>query len=224
MDVECRYCKAKHWMAEKKANSSQRTPEFGSLCCGDGDISLPLLRDPPQALKDLFNGNNPQCTEFRQNIYAYNHAFAFTSMKVRQDHGVNYRGPRRNAAADENNGHDESDHEDDDGGGRLRPRQGLPPVFRIQGELFHWGGSLTRNLEKPTYAQLYIYDPQAALEHRCNNNRRRNPDTLRTLQGLLLEHHQYAPIYMHAYEILQGYDPEDDVCIRLRLQPGNDPR
>lgn len=146
-------------------------------------------------------------------------------MKVRQDHRINYRGPQRDAAANGDNAHDESDHEDhegDDGDGHQRCR-GLPPVFRIQGKLFHRGGALTR-VEKPTYAQLYIYDPQAALEHCCNNNRRCNPNTLSTLQDLLLEHHQYAPIYMHAYKILQGYDPKDDVSICLRVQPGNNPR
>lgn len=207
-------------MAEKKAKSSKTSPEFGSLCCGDGDIYLPLLHDPPQALKDLFDGDNAQADEFRKNIYAYNRAFAFTSMKVKQDHRVNYRGPRREAAI-ENGPHDESDHEDQEG--HCRGRRGLPPVFRIQGELFHRGGALTQ-VEKPTYAQLYIYEPQAALEHRCNNNRRRNANTLSILQDVLLQHHQYAAIYMHAYEILQGYNPEDDVSIRLRMTPGNDPR
>lgn len=170
MNVECRYCKAKHWMAEKKANSSKTSPEFGKLCCTDGDVSLPPLRDPPQPLKDLFEGDNTAANDFCRNIYAYNRAFAFTSMKVRQDHHINYRGARREPGADQDNGHEESDHGDDGEGGSCQwRRRGLPPVFRIQGELFHYGGALTR-VEKPIYAQLYIYDPQAALEHRCNNN------------------------------------------------------
>lgn len=71
----------------------------------------------------------------------------------------------------------------------------------------------------PTYAQLYFYDSQAALEHRCHQNSGLNPDTLRTLQ-----HHQYTSIYRHAYEILERYDPNEDVAIHLRVAPHHDRR
>ena len=45
---------------------------------------------------------------------------------------------------------------------------------------------------------------------------------MRTLQDMLLEHHQYASIYRHAYEILEWYDVNDDVAIRLRVAPCHD--
>ena len=41
---------------------------------------------------------------------------------------------------------------------------------------------------------------------------------------MLLNHHQYAPIYCHAYEILERYDPDDDVSICLQVTPGHDRR
>ena len=41
---------------------------------------------------------------------------------------------------------------------------------------------------------------------------------------MLLNHHQYAPIYRHAYEILEHYDPDDDVSIRLQVAPAHDHR
>ena len=120
-------------------------------------------------------------------------AFAFTSLKVKEDHSVN-------------RGHG-------------------PPVFRIQGELFHRGGPLEPAPHRdPMYAQLYIYDPQAALEHCHHQNVGLNMDTLCIRQRVILDNHQYAAIYKHAHEILQGYDPQDDVCIRLCVAPGSDRR
>ena len=53
----------------------------------------------------------------------------------------------------------------------------------------------------------------AALEHHHKQNLGLNPDTLESLQNMLLEHHQYASIYCHAYEILEGYDPNNNVSI-----------
>ena len=44
------------------------------------------------------------------------------------------------------------------------------------------------------------------------------------LQDVVLNHHQYASIYHHAYEILKHYDPNDDVSIHLQLAPGQDCR
>jgi hypothetical protein len=193
MEVKCRWCGALHWMNEKLSHSTTSSPVFG-LCCNSGKVVLPFLRDPPRTLKALLERNDRQGKDFRENIWKYNRAFAFTSLQVTEDHSVNER------------------------------RRG-PPVFRIQGELHHRGGPLFPAADRPpTYAQLYFYDTQAALEHRCLQNSGLNPDTLRTLQDMLLNHHQYAPIYRHAYEILERYDPDDDVSIRLRVAPGHDRR
>ena len=72
------------------------------------------------------------------------------------------------------------------------------------------------------YAQLYIYDPQAALEHCHHQNASLNVDTLCILQRVILNNHQYAAIYKHAHAILQGYDPQKDVCIHLHVALGSD--
>ena len=197
MDIECSHCRALHWKDEKLAQSSARNPEFG-MCCNSGKVSLPLLRDPPQALKTLLDGDDVLAKDFRENIWKYNRAFAFTSLKANEDRSVNFR---------------------PDGTSRG------PPVFRIQGELYHRGGSLSpADPQKPTYAQLYIYDPQAALEHHRRNNEGLNHNTLETLQNMLLQHHQYVQVYRHAYELLGNYDPNEDVSIRLRVSPNLDRR
>jgi hypothetical protein len=193
MEVKCRCCGALHWMDEKLCDSSRSNPIFG-MCCNSGKVVLPILRDPPQSLKTLLERSDRQGRDFRENIWKYNRAFAFTSLQVTEDHSINER------------------------------CRG-PPVFRIQGELHHRGGPLLPAVDRPpTYAQLYFYDSQAALEYRCHQNSGLNPDTLRTLQDMLLEHHQYASIYRHAYEILERYDPNDDVAIHLRVAPGHDRR
>ena len=164
-------------------------PVFG-LCCNSGKVVLPILRDPPHTLKSLFERNDRQGTDFRENIWKYNRAFAFTSLRVREDHSVNVH------------------------------RRG-PPVFRIQGELHHRSGPLLPEVDRPPkYAQLYFYDPRAALEHRCQMSTGLNPDTLESLQEMLLNNHQYVPIYWHAFEILEHYNPNDDISIRLRVTPG----
>ena len=41
---------------------------------------------------------------------------------------------------------------------------------------------------------------------------------------MLLNHHQYAAIYRHAYDILEHYDLNDDVSICLHVAPGHDHR
>jgi hypothetical protein len=41
---------------------------------------------------------------------------------------------------------------------------------------------------------------------------------------MLLECHEYTPVYQQAYEILHGYDIHEDVSVTLRLKPGMDHR
>ena len=163
MDIECPHCGALHWMMERLMWSSATSPEF-SFCCKSGKVQLPALQAPPEALKALFDGEDEQAKEFWANIWKYNRAFVFTSLKVKENHSVN-------------RGHG-------------------PPVFRIQGELFHHGGPLEPAPRcDPMYAQLYIYDPQAALEHCHHQNAGLNVDTLCILQRVILDNHQYAAIY-----------------------------
>jgi hypothetical protein len=73
------------------------------------------------------------------------------------------------------------------------------------------------NGEQPLASpQLYFYDPQVALVHRCRQNSGPDPETICTfLQTMLLEYHQYVPVYRHAYEILEHCDPIDNISIHF---------
>ena len=44
--------------------------------------------DPPPALRRLYDGSDIQSREFKENMWRYNRAFAFTSIEVTEDHSV----------------------------------------------------------------------------------------------------------------------------------------
>jgi hypothetical protein len=52
-------------------------------------------------------------------------------------------------------------------------------------------------------AQLYRYDPGAALQQRMNRNSNLRQHTMQSLQTMLTASHAYSAIYKQAYEILK---------------------
>ena len=99
--------------------------------------------------------------------------------------------------------------------------------FHIHGTLHHLMGTLIPlDNHQPSYAQLYIYDPQEA----TNTHFQRNPDLQRDilldLHQLLTKHHPYAPLYQQAYEVMRAKPPEQhtDVYMHLHFQQGDDGR
>ncbi|EIN05534.1 hypothetical protein PUNSTDRAFT_17327, partial [Punctularia strigosozonata HHB-11173 SS5] len=63
-------------------------PTF-SMCCDHGKVRVPLARDPPAALRKLFEDTSKRGKEFHANIRQYNAALAFTSLGVKIDDTVN---------------------------------------------------------------------------------------------------------------------------------------
>ena len=166
MDVICTQCGAAHWKAERLSKSTNATPRFGT-CCLDGKVRLPAPKDPPATLKNLLTSSDRNCTKFRENIWKYNRAFAFTSLGVSEDYSVN--------------------------------RGKGPPIFRIFGELHHYSGALSTSEHRtPRYAQVYIYEPKAALDHRMQLNADLDRATMDGLQRMLNSSHPYVTIYRHA--------------------------
>ena len=105
----------------------------------EGKVQLPALGALPEPLQWLLTSDDRNATMFQDEMWRYNHALAFTSLGVNEDHSVN---------------------------------QGQGPlVFRISGELHHHSGALVpTGTRPPSYAQLYIYEPQAALDVHMQQN------------------------------------------------------
>ena len=78
---------------------------------------------------------------------------------------------------------------------------GGPYVFKVQGRLCHRSGSLIpREGENPVFAQLYIYDPQEALQFCMNHpaNLDLHIETMQTLQDMLHRQHPAVQLYKQA--------------------------
>ena len=166
------------------------------MCCNSGKIKVPRLDDPPPELLHLLSGQEDICKKFRDYIRNYNNALAMTSLGCNQDTEINR-----------------------DGGG--------PFVFRVQGRLYHRIGSLLPQPESsPVYAQLYIYDPQEALEFRMNNavNASLDRATMQTLQDMLYRRHPGVQLYKQAFELTQHMGPDQQCKIALRFDHHTDHR
>jgi hypothetical protein len=74
LDTLCEFCGALHFAGERVGSRAF------SLCCQQGKVRLPDLRDTPAALKDLFSINNAFGRNFLEHIHRYNSGLAFASM------------------------------------------------------------------------------------------------------------------------------------------------
>ena len=68
MTTVCRYC-----------NALKFKRETAGLCCASGKVKLDPLLTPPQPLKQLFDGTDPDSNHFLQHILEYNNCFRMTS-------------------------------------------------------------------------------------------------------------------------------------------------
>nr|XP_017100633.1 uncharacterized protein LOC108127846 [Drosophila bipectinata] len=68
MTTICRYC-----------NALKLKKETAGLCCASGKVKLGPLLTPPQPLKTLFDGSDPDSNHFLQHILQYNNCFRMTS-------------------------------------------------------------------------------------------------------------------------------------------------
>jgi hypothetical protein len=101
-----------------------------------------------------------------------------------------------------------------------------PYTFHIHGELCHRMGSLLPGdpMANKQYAQLYIHDPDEALDV-CS---RRNPEcqhqVMGELQDMLHNVNPFVPIYRQAYQIMSSKPPEEqhDVTLHLHLNDSAD--
>ena len=80
------------------------------------------------------------------------------------------------------------------------------------------------NGDSLSYAQLYIFDAQLALEQRMERNDNLSKDTMRSFQTMLLQNNPYADWFKHAYEVLDQYPDNSDADIQLCVMPGQNRR
>ncbi len=151
-------------------------------------MSIKFVDPIPLELRDLYDGQNRQATEFHCNIRLYNKALAFTSTGGSGSLvGTSY-----------------------DGGG--------PPLYKIQGEIFHQiSPILPDNNCLPRYSQMYIYDHNEALQYRMCINPDRDVATMQILQHVLENHHPSVRIYQQTYQLTQS-TPLTDYHVQLNFR------
>ncbi|CAF2140003.1 BnaA02g16960D [Brassica napus] len=131
--LECPSCGALVWQSESTGRDPRTKELRFTICCNQGQIKLPPLRQPPPMLAKLL-----KCKQFRETIRVYNALIAFTSIGANIDYSVFFgRGPFTF---------------------RIQGQTG-PLTFRIQGQTYHRIGSLIPKPGlPPKYLQLYIFD------------------------------------------------------------------
>lgn len=84
----CSHCGAIMWYGERiNRRRNTHTPSF-TLCCGQGQVVLPLLKEPPEVLKKLMMGDDKLSKHFQKNLRTYNMVFSFTSLGGKVERSV----------------------------------------------------------------------------------------------------------------------------------------
>ena len=180
----------------EKLSASTRANKKFGMCCLQGQVQLPIIPDPPATLRDLLYGRSPLSPHFHKHIRQYNAALAFTSLGVKVD-------------------------------GSVTGTTG-PYSFRVHGELCHRMGSLLP--EDPTmeksYAQLYVHDPDEALNIRQHRNPECDRSIMSELQAMLHNVNPFVSLYQHAFQVMSAKPPEEHrrIAVRLHLKDGADGR
>lgn len=82
---KCKYCGALMWYAERiNKTLKQKEPTF-TLCCGQGSVKLPFLKESPELIIKHLTCDDALSRNFRENIRLYNMIFAMTSLGGRVD-------------------------------------------------------------------------------------------------------------------------------------------
>ena len=77
-------------------------------------------------------------------------------------------------------------------------------VFRIHGSICHYTGSLKPEAgEDPVYAQLYVYDPQEALDLRVKRNSATTRHMMQSIQEEIVRNNEFAKAYKQMHKVLE---------------------
>ena len=76
------------WYGERLNKRKNTTKPQFALCCLQGQVKLPLLREPPIVLKRLMEGDDKLSKHFQKNMRPYNMVFSFTSLGGKVERSV----------------------------------------------------------------------------------------------------------------------------------------
>ncbi|KAJ4902350.1 Helitron_like_N domain-containing protein [Raphanus sativus] len=82
---KCEHCGAIMWFGERLNRKRYAKKPIFSLCCGQGQVQLPLLKESPAILKRFLTENDEMSRYFRENIRVINMVFSFTSLGGKVD-------------------------------------------------------------------------------------------------------------------------------------------
>ncbi|XP_045792116.1 uncharacterized protein LOC123886886 [Trifolium pratense] len=184
---ECQSCGANMWYQERRQKARHSANPTFQMCCSNGKVQLPLLKNPPESLGNLlFDTKSKQSKHFQQNVRMYNSMFSFTSPGMKFDKRFNH------------------------GKGPPNLRLHGQPCHRI-------GSMLPNIGDPPKFAQLYIYDTDNELANRIHSvrdNKSIDPDIVRSLSRMLDEHNVHAKAFRMARDKLQAGNVKE---LKLRL-------
>src|SRR5882762_8566521 len=102
-----------------------------------------------------------------------------------------------------------------------------PYSFILHGSLHHKMGALLPPPGlQPSYAQLYVLDPDSATNARSTRNSNLVPSTMSDLHAMLLQHNPYVEMYKQAHQILREKPEHEQHHVRLciTVDPNTDLR
>jgi hypothetical protein len=68
------------WYQERKGKGKDTTNPKFQMCCNNGKVQLPLLKQPPEVLRQLlFDQTSVESKKFQQNTRIYNSVFIHIS-------------------------------------------------------------------------------------------------------------------------------------------------
>ncbi|XP_030970665.1 uncharacterized protein LOC115991053 [Quercus lobata] len=188
--IVCEHCRAQLWYEERTVKSKTPTKPKFSLCCSEGRVQLPLLKEPPPFLGNLLNINSDERSiNFQLGIRIYNSLFAFTSLGGNVDRSVN------------------------NGSGPYVFRVNGQTHHRI-------GSLLPVHGQKPKYAQLYIYETDNEVKNRIDAVIREDdrnyvdPDIVTGLMEMLDQCNQLVKCFRM---VRDRFDESDIHNVRIRL-------
>lgn len=195
MNVLCIHCKAKHFSAERVSNKGDSFHD----CCSRGQVVLEPLPDPPEVLKQLFDGTHPFSNDFLDKTRSINSLFSMASFNANLVQ-FNNRRP----------------------GPFCCKIQGQI-YYQVNTALY------PANNELPSFGQLFIIDSNEATEVRLRMNSTSNSEVLNAIDNMMRQYNVFVQSYQMMKEELESMTAENngiepELQLLFTLKKGHDKR